>query len=54
VRRGQFNDAPHAAGTKVIMHDHEFHATECFTSPAWRRTFFRFRRGRGLTDGFAG
>ncbi|OQB91272.1 MAG: hypothetical protein BWX84_01457 [Verrucomicrobia bacterium ADurb.Bin118] len=41
MRRGQFNDAPHAAGAKVIMHDDKFHSRQCFMAAPAGRPFFR-------------
>ncbi len=51
MRRGQFNDAPHAAGAKVIMHDDKFHSRQCFmAAPAERLFSARTRRSLTGTD----
>ena len=39
VRRGEFDDAPHAAGTEVVMDDDQLQRAECHTRPAPARTF---------------
>ena len=39
VRRGKFDDPPHAAGTEVVMDDDQFQRAKCHTRPARARTF---------------